>query len=185
MSKDKKNKAHARRMEAKRLDKAKDDAVAATCRLVLLVMYAALHDEFGFGMKRLSRLRKCMDRYSRYVRDKEETGISQSLMMEILAKNGIDVAKIGDDYIKEMEEKSEETNAGELVKVTEHYGYKYEKVYPRKKPLFVVYNNDKTEGIAAYKEESLAREQCENLEKWNYSSEGKEERKRREETWNE
>ena len=110
MGKSDKNKAHARRMEEKRLDKARDDAVAATCRLVLLVMYATLHDEFGFGMQRLSRLRKCMDRYSTYIRDKDQTGISQSLMMEILARNGIDVTKIGDDYVEEMEGKSGKAN---------------------------------------------------------------------------
>lgn len=101
MSKDKKNKAHARRMEEKRLDKARDDAVAATCRLVLLVMYAALVDEFKFDIKKLTRIRKRMDRYSVHIRDKDETGVSQSTLMRILMEKGIDVTKIGDEYLGE------------------------------------------------------------------------------------
>lgn len=100
---DVKNKAHARRMEEKRLDRTRRETIDDTCRLVLLLMYRALVDEFKeefeFDMEKLSRLRKRMDRYSVYVRDWKETGINQNKIVELLAKDGIDVMKIGDDYV--------------------------------------------------------------------------------------
>lgn len=96
---------HAQRMTNKQLDKAFYEGVEAGCVYTLKMSYMSLASEdFKFDMERLSKYRIKMDRYSLYYRDGL---LDNSEIDEVMKKKGIDMAKIGDDYVNELWKKAE------------------------------------------------------------------------------
>ena len=99
-NKRKKEVAHAQKMTQKRMDAIWYEGVKAGCRFTLKMSYMSLaSEEFKFDMAKLSRYRRKMDRYSMYYKD----GVLDNTDVdEVMAKKGIDMSKIGDDYVNEL-----------------------------------------------------------------------------------
>lgn len=88
--------AHKQKMQQKFTSAYVDSMINRTGRLVLLIMYIALADEFKFDTAKNSRLRKRMQRYLDYINNDL---LSDSDMIKNLADRGIDVTKVGDDFV--------------------------------------------------------------------------------------
>ncbi len=97
-SKHKKAVAHAQKMSEKQKDALFYEGVKAGCEFTLLMSYAALADGEKFDMARLGKYRKRMDRYSVYMKDDV---LHKDELVKVLLDKGIDVTKIGDEYVSE------------------------------------------------------------------------------------
>lgn len=88
--------AHRSKMSQKRDEVVWFAGVCDGCRHTLLMAYAALVEGYKFDQKKLGEFRKRMDRYSVHMRNGvlEDTEI-----IAILESKGIDVMKIGDEYV--------------------------------------------------------------------------------------
>lgn len=92
--------AHKMKMQEKKVDAIWYDGVCEGCQFTLLMAYASLASEgFQFDMEKLGKFRQNMDRYSVYMKDGV---LRREEMIEVLLKKGIDVTKIGDEYVNEV-----------------------------------------------------------------------------------
>ena len=87
-----KDKRHSVAMQEKRVRKAREDMCDKAVELVLVLLYSALVDEYGFTPDMLNALRKRMDRYATHI---AEGNLSIDEMREVMLNQGVDMSKIG------------------------------------------------------------------------------------------